>query len=98
MGKTVAAEKSRTLPRAQGAAEGKSNSYPVGANNSGTAGCARDTDRPVCASEALFKLDEALKGLEELAERRCGEHDRIAPTADVFGDLKKPSALVFLEV
>jgi hypothetical protein len=40
--------------------------------------------RPVLG-KAFFELDKARQGVREIGERRRGKHDRIAPTADVFG-------------
>ena len=49
-------------------------------------------------SEALFKLHQALQGLEELAKSGSWEHDGVTPTAHVFGNLQKTTPLVLLEV
>ena len=45
-----------------------------------------------------FELDQPLQGFQKVAEGAGWEHDRIATTADIFGDFQKPAALVLLEI
>src|SRR4051812_36635923 len=45
-----------------------------------------------------FELDQALQRFEKILKRRRRKHDGVTASAYVFGDLQKPTALIFFEV
>ena len=48
--------------------------------------------------ELALELYQSLERFEEIFEGLGGKHDRVAPTTDIFGDLKETASLVFFEV
>jgi len=48
--------------------------------------------------ELALELDQTLERFQKILKRGSREHDRVTPSAYVFGDFQKPPTLIFFEV
>lgn len=48
--------------------------------------------------QLALEFDQPFQRFREVFECRCRKHDRVAPSAHVFGDFEEAAALIFFQI